>query len=256
MTDSSQDHLDAQYPDRQFFVYRERFIAHLLKGVHAHLTRDGLSETRCLDIGSNTGRYTDLLSQSGLAVEGVDFSDDLLATARSRHPQHRFHQGDAQALPFLDNTFDGVISLGLVQMVPDWAAAVRETVRVLKPGGVAVIETNRRFPAWEYGLKHAMYCLTGSVDRDARASVLNAHRLGPKAPNGALRKFSPEDLLAVLETCGSIDVQMHLPRKHVLLHDFVFAVQVIKRDDASDACTALPACSRCRGGIATLPEDS
>lgn len=247
---ASGDHLDAQYPDRVFFEYRETFVGHLMATVAEHLDARK-HEARCLDVGSNTGRYTHLLAQRGLRVEGVDFSDELLAKARSRHPEYTFQQGDAQNLPFKDDSYDGIISLGLIQMVPDWKAAVRETVRVLKPGGIAIIETNRRFPVWEYGLKHLWYCLSGRVSADERQSVLRAHQLGPDAPNGSLRKFSLHDLMDVLGECGGLDVRIHDPRKHGLLHDFIFALEIHKPSQRN--CSSNRAvCKACARGIDAL----
>ena len=247
----AQDHLDAQYPDIAFFEYREKFVRHLLHGWRDYLGARDRKHLRCLDMGSNTGRYTRMVSNMGLPVEGVDFSEEMLALARSRHPDLKFHRGDAQALPFEDASFDGVVSLGLIQMVPDWRSALSETMRILKPGGMAVIETNRRFPAWEYWFKHAMYIITGSVGAEERQSVLNAHRMGPAAPNGSLRKFAIADLLNAIDGHASLDVQVHDPRKHGCMHDFVFALTIVKRP-TNGTELADRVCKMCARGIKSL----
>ncbi len=47
--------------------------------------------------------------------------------------------GDAEALPFADESFDRYVSAGSIEYWPDPARAVREAARVLRPGGIAVI---------------------------------------------------------------------------------------------------------------------
>lgn len=74
-------------------------------------------------------------------VTCLDYSPDMMAKARGRAARMglhnvRFQQGDAGALPFADGSFDIVLSLNGFHAFPDKQAAFRETLRVLKPGGV------------------------------------------------------------------------------------------------------------------------
>ena len=71
----------------------------------------------------------------------LDYSADMMEQARRRTAgaglsNVRFQQGDVGALPFMDNSFDLVLSLNGFHAFPDKEAAYRETLRVLKPGGV------------------------------------------------------------------------------------------------------------------------
>jgi demethylmenaquinone methyltransferase/2-methoxy-6-polyprenyl-1,4-benzoquinol methylase len=94
-----------------------------------------------LDICTGTGDLIaylrPMVGEKG-RVEGLDFSSDMLAQARQRFGNAdnlRFTQGDAQALPYPDNYFDGVIiSFGLRNMT-NLPLALAEMHRVLKPGG-------------------------------------------------------------------------------------------------------------------------
>lgn len=93
-----------------------------------------------LDIGSGPGNVTASLGRAagpgGLAL-GVDVSEPMLARAvcNEAGPQVGFIRADAQRLPLRDNTVDAVVSIGLLQLVPDPAAALAEMARVLRPGG-------------------------------------------------------------------------------------------------------------------------
>jgi ubiquinone/menaquinone biosynthesis C-methylase UbiE len=98
-------------------------------------------DLRWLDIGCGTGVFTEQVIRgcSPAAVVGVDRSAEQLAFARGRGELSRveFHTGDAQDLPFSDNSFDIAVMALVVHFVPDPAKAVAEMWRALRPGGSA-----------------------------------------------------------------------------------------------------------------------
>lgn len=93
---------------------------------------------RVLEVAVGTGRNLRFYPP-GVQLTGVDLSRGMLALARARADALGMPvdlvEGDAQALPFDDATFDTVIcTLGL-SSVPDHRCALREMHRVLRPGG-------------------------------------------------------------------------------------------------------------------------
>jgi len=94
----------------------------------------GGAEGRTLDIGCGTGRNLSLVG-AGTRVIGLDPAREPLLAARRRAPRVPLVQGDAQALPFRDGTFDTVISGLVFCSVPDPARGLAEVRRVLRPGG-------------------------------------------------------------------------------------------------------------------------
>ncbi len=73
-------------------------------------------------------------------VAGVDLSPEMLVVAeRGRAaaglPHVEFRQADVEVLPFPDASFDVALSNGVLNLIPDKPAALREVFRVLKPGG-------------------------------------------------------------------------------------------------------------------------
>jgi ubiquinone/menaquinone biosynthesis C-methylase UbiE len=94
---------------------------------------------RWLDIGCGTGVFTEQVIRdcSPAAVVGVDPSAEQLAYARGRGGLGavEFQVGDAQALPYADNSFDMAVMALVVHFVPDPAKAVAEMWRVLRPSG-------------------------------------------------------------------------------------------------------------------------
>jgi len=93
-----------------------------------------------LDVGSGPGNVTASLGHAagpdGLAL-GVDISEPMLARAvRSEAGSNvGFIRADAQRLPLRDDTVDAVVSLAVLQLIPNPAAALAEMARVLRPGG-------------------------------------------------------------------------------------------------------------------------
>jgi arsenite methyltransferase len=92
-----------------------------------------------LDVGSGPGNVTASLARvagpDGLAL-GVDISEPMLARAvrAQAGPQVGFLRADAQRLPFRDETFDAVVSIAMLQLIPNPSAALAEIARVLRPG--------------------------------------------------------------------------------------------------------------------------
>ncbi len=97
---------------------------------------------RILDLAAGTGASSVSLARSGAEVVAGDFSAGMIAEGKRRHggiPNLSFVEADATALPFADAEFDTVtISFGL-RNVNDPDKALREMLRVTKPGGSLVI---------------------------------------------------------------------------------------------------------------------
>lgn len=91
---------------------------------------------RALDVCCGTGDIAFALHQQGAQVAGLDFSAPMLRVASARaNPDVSFIQGDAQQLPFLDDTFDAVtVGYGLRNLA-SWQCGLTEMWRVTKPGG-------------------------------------------------------------------------------------------------------------------------
>lgn len=93
-----------------------------------------------LDVGCGNGAFTELLIQRCRpdAVQGIDPSLPQIDYARARPGAAgaEFRVGDAMRLPFPDGHFDMVVSALVLFFVPDPAQALREMVRVAKPGGI------------------------------------------------------------------------------------------------------------------------
>jgi ubiquinone/menaquinone biosynthesis C-methylase UbiE len=101
--------------------------------------------SRVLDVPCGQGRHAHLLAEAGFDVDGLDYSAELLAVARTRGTASnlRYTRGDMRKMPARwARRFDAVLNLftsfGFFAHPSDDARVIREFARVLKPGGVLV----------------------------------------------------------------------------------------------------------------------
>jgi SAM-dependent methyltransferase len=96
-----------------------------------------------LDVACGTGNATLPAARNGARTTGLDFAPGLLEIARERAADAMleidFVEGDAQALPFGDASFDRVVSTFGHMFAPDHRRTADEMTRVLKPGGVIAV---------------------------------------------------------------------------------------------------------------------
>jgi SAM-dependent methyltransferase len=121
-------------------VYDRCFVPAIFGQWAPHMADAGrvASGDRVLDVGCGTGVLARTAADRVAAesqVTGLDRNAGMLAVARRLRPKIDWRQGDATALPFADASYDVVMSQFALMYVPDRIAALREMVRVLRPGG-------------------------------------------------------------------------------------------------------------------------
>jgi len=96
-------------------------------------------ETKLLDIACGSGQTAIPAAKRGIQVTGIDIASNLIQHARKRALKARlnvqFDEGDAENLPYKDNSFDVCISMFGAMFAPRPDLVVNEIARVLKPGG-------------------------------------------------------------------------------------------------------------------------
>ena len=114
-----------------------------------------LSDIRLLDAGCGSGAYSQAMLPHVRHIDAVDLNEGMLAVARGKLADHEaqgriaFHHGGIDALPFADGTLDAAminqvlhhLEDGADPAFPAHAAVIAEMHRLLRPGGVLVINT-------------------------------------------------------------------------------------------------------------------
>ena len=91
--------------------------------------------TRLLEVACGTGAVAEAAAERGAAATGLDYVASMVEEARRLHPGVEFREGDAEALPFGDATFDGVVCNFGMRHFPHPEQAMAEAFRVLVQGG-------------------------------------------------------------------------------------------------------------------------
>ncbi len=100
---------------------------------------------RVLDVAAGPGTLSFLAARGGARVTAIDFSPAMIEKLRERASAESVavesQVGDGQALPFADASFEGAFSMFGLMFFPDRPLGFRELLRVLVPGGVAVVSS-------------------------------------------------------------------------------------------------------------------
>ncbi len=94
-----------------------------------------------LDMGCGTGRWSKYLAPRVGFIEAIDPSDAVqeAVSILAENKNVRVTKASVDSIPFADNAFDFIFSLGVFHHIPDTAKAIATTVRKLKPGGTILL---------------------------------------------------------------------------------------------------------------------
>ncbi len=115
---------------------------------------------RILDVGCGAGTDTLVAAQMVAPdghVTGIDMTPEMLAKARAAAAEMNaanieFVEGDVERLPFADESFDAVISNGVIDLIPDKDAVFSGLFRILRPGGrIQIADVTIQTPVSEEG---------------------------------------------------------------------------------------------------------
>jgi ubiquinone/menaquinone biosynthesis C-methylase UbiE len=134
-----------QHYDEVAEIYDNRYDQSRGREYYRHICRHVLAcipgGGRILDLGCGTGLFLTAYEQGGGSGVGLDISRGMLERARSRCSVCEVTVGNAEILPFTDESFDAVSSLLAFSYVRHPENLLEETYRVLRPGGSLAICT-------------------------------------------------------------------------------------------------------------------
>jgi ubiquinone/menaquinone biosynthesis C-methylase UbiE len=126
---------------------------------HQTATQVDLAGKKVLEVSCGHGGGASYLTRTlhPASYTGLDFNSAAIDFCKKRHnlPGLYFVQGDAENLPFPDESFDAVINVEASHIYPHFERFVDEVARVLRPGGHflhADFRNRDSFAAWEAGL--------------------------------------------------------------------------------------------------------
>lgn len=151
-----------------------------------HIIKNASGKT--LDVGTGNGRISIPLCDAGCDVTATDISDSMLKVAQQAAGDRKmcWQVADVENLPFKDNEFDTVVSANVLLHIPQWKEAVREFLRVTKPGGRIVFD-----------LRSADMLVKANSGTNKYSTA--AH---PNDPQGYFSEIGLDDILSFLKENG------------------------------------------------------
>ena len=198
------EHAEAPEGTREFYDQIEARRSELEPFIGRFARFEEQRGQRMLEIGVGAGTDFIRFARAGAIASGVDLTEHAVQLVRRRleleELDGHLETADAESLPFEDESFDFVYSWGVLHHTPDTPQAVREAIRVLKPGGKLCVMLYARHSWVAYGLwiRHAL--LAGKPTRSL-ADVLAAHM-----ESEGTKGFTTDELRSMLG--GLEDVQV------------------------------------------------
>lgn len=107
-----------------------------------------------LDAGCGTGYLLNFITPNRSYGFGIDISSTAIKEAKKTFPRFSFQKGSLLKLPYKNNFFDKVYSFNVIEHIENQDLAIKELMRVLKPGGIIVLGTNDK-----NSLSWKLFCL-------------------------------------------------------------------------------------------------
>jgi len=178
------------------------WTAKAMNQAHSKLTNWGLSHIQInnddtiLDIGCGGGRTINKLAKiadMGM-VYGIDYSDESVRVSRKTNKKFikkglvDIQKGNASSLPYSDNHFDLITAIEAYYYWPDLDQAMKEILRVLKPGGILII--------------------IGALYKNSKFSARHQKLVKNLVTKLNLHYHSPEELRDVFSKTGYKDIKV------------------------------------------------
>jgi SAM-dependent methyltransferase len=212
------------YDDKWSISYDERCITYAADRFRLVAGEEGWPYGRALELGSGTGFFLLNLMQAGVAGRGsvTDLSPGMVQAAL-RNAEHLGldvdgRVADAERIPYDDATFDLVVGHAVLHHIPDVELALREVLRVLRPGGRFVFagEPTRIGDAYARRLGALTWRATTAVTRLAplagwrrpQAELDESSRAAALEAVVDLHVFDPTDLEDTARRAGARDVRV------------------------------------------------
>ena len=142
------------------------------------------------------------------SVTGLDIAESAVRACRARTSdvRVRFETGDAQAMPFADGSFDVVLNVESSLNYPDFATFLRETARVLRPGGYFMFADYRRAKRYD-AMKRRLEQLgwRSLLAEDISPGIVRGLDHTNASKRAAVRRFIPRILQGTALRFGRLD---------------------------------------------------
>jgi len=156
-----------------------------------------------LDVGCGTGVMAEDALAKGYRFWGLDGSPKMIEACRAafrQRPETHFRVGRATSLEFPDDFFDVVLCMGVIDHIADYPTALREMLRVVRPGGQAIISFPNRYSPYAVWRNSVFYPLLSALRKPYYAL---RRRVAPPALSSRATLFSDRRIERLFQDFGS-----------------------------------------------------
>ncbi len=212
------------YDEKWSISYDERCISYARERFEKIAGTGGWPYRKALELGCGTGFFLLNLKQAGVLDEGhvTDISPGMVEVARRNARGLGFdvagRVADAESIPYGDDEFDLVVGHAVLHHIPDVELALREVLRVLRPGGRFVFagEPTRYGDVVARRLSRFTWWATTNVTRlgplrgwrRPQAELEESSRAAELEAVVDLHTFTPAELRRLAAVAGAIDVEV------------------------------------------------
>ena len=184
----------------------------------------------CLEIGIGTGRIGLPLAEGGIELAGIDLSLEMLTVLKRKAPVDvPVAVADATVLPFPRGVFGAALACHVLHLIPRWRDAVTELVRVVRPGGLVLIDLG----GWSGGVSESIekrFVLEAGIENARPGATDPAELDAAFASCGGRLRLLPE-----LTDTRTISYDEAIQRMADGLYSFTWSADEDTRRRAADA---------------------
>ncbi len=137
-------------------------------------SEEKLKGKKVLEVGSGSGRFTQILLETGADLFSIDYSTAVEANAKNNKNYNNLNlfQASIYQLPFEKNYFDFICCIGVIQHTPDVELSFKNMLEHLKPGGEIVIDVYAKTLKTMFYTKYWVRPLTKKIDKEKLLSII------------------------------------------------------------------------------------
>lgn len=201
---------DKEIPDHIRIHLLNKKVSYITNSLLSH----GSENYKGLDCGCGTGHYLKRLAENGLDMAGFEWSDGMLKQAlENNNGQNvKLVKGNILEIPFKDQSFDFAYTINVLHHLQDFesqVAAVKEMIRVVKPGGLIILQDfDADNPLVRFYMNY-LFPLTSSIDDDDTEIWVSPKKFGNRGFEGVkmvdvskftiIPNFVPKPIFKVLQ---------------------------------------------------------
>jgi SAM-dependent methyltransferase len=135
---------------------------------------DQIKEKKILEVGSGSGRFTQVILETGAELYSLDYSTAVEANAKNNFKFSNFNlcQANVYELPFEKNYFDFVCCLGVIQHTPNVELSFSKMLEHLKPGGEIAIDVYADTIKTKFYSKYLFRPITKRLNKKLLLSII------------------------------------------------------------------------------------